>query len=168
MGSLIQSTPPKSPITSRSDKETRKPLTWIWRILVHTWPRAATVLFTQARCMMSTGIQGPKKRKPFEPHRAVRSLTGGERERCKCLNGSSDSHQKSFCRFGQNQPTQNYLYPGVLWTFPLRRVHFPSHQFYMKLYRANICSGNAILRIIQFGTNKRNGRLPRQRKEVVI
>jgi len=32
---------------------------------------------------MSTGIQGPKKRKPFEPHRAVRSLTGGERERCK-------------------------------------------------------------------------------------
>jgi len=24
-----------------------------------------------------------KKRKPFEPHRAVRNLTGGERERCK-------------------------------------------------------------------------------------
>ena len=33
--------------------------------------------------MMSTPSQAAKKRKPFEPHRAVRSLTGGERERCK-------------------------------------------------------------------------------------
>ena len=129
MGSLIQSTPPKSQITSRSDKETRKHLTWIWRILVHTWPRAATVLFTQARCMMSTGFQGPKKRKPFEPHRAVRSLTGGERERCKCLKTLSTGPQthsksqkiyfsKSLCHFGHSRPTRNYLYPGVLWTFP--------------------------------------------------
>ena len=29
------------------------------------------------------GSSQAKKRKPFEPHRTVRSLTGGERERCR-------------------------------------------------------------------------------------
>ena len=86
-------------ITTRRDS---KHLTWIWRI-VQTWPKGRPLSVPFLFCgsarqkwflfrdenwwTMST--TATKKRKPFEPHRAVRSLTGGERERCKCLNWES-------------------------------------------------------------------------------
>ena len=113
---------------ARTTRRDSKHLTWIWRI-VQTWPKGRPLSvpflfcgsarqgarsdFTRGETWWTMSTTA-KKRKPFEPHRAVRSLTGGERERCKCLNWESSQKWCHRCMWRETENPIHNMIVGVV------------------------------------------------------